>query len=278
MEPIEITIQKAGKERGTRLYINSKDLDNIRKKFGDDFFLFTEKKLKASLDANNSTILISSFDESPENENCTLMDPDVNFLNTIGDDLIYDFGEIDESDCHSLHFFMPVDGTGDNVWVAEVSINGRLAFYCVADKTSELKDEIERKALKHFPGLLALEAFDIKEFKADLVYSPVPGHIAMEAYKYIANKKLGNVEIPSHKSIPNDTELTPIVDMNKGSLNGLKVKSRGILAKFEIEAIANKDSKVKDVQLMMKDKKLAWKVISDKGTNFYDTITGKKMI
>ena len=52
--------QRAGNERGRRIYFDSKSLEEIREKCGDDFFLFTERTLQAFVDTNEEKIMLTS--------------------------------------------------------------------------------------------------------------------------------------------------------------------------------------------------------------------------
>jgi len=56
---LAISVQAAGKERGRRIYFDSKDIEEVRDKFGDDFFLLTDRKLLAFVDATEKKITIT---------------------------------------------------------------------------------------------------------------------------------------------------------------------------------------------------------------------------
>ena len=44
------SVQRAGNERGKRIYFDSKSIEEIREKCGDDFFLLTERTLLVFVD------------------------------------------------------------------------------------------------------------------------------------------------------------------------------------------------------------------------------------
>ena len=52
--------QRAGNDRGRRIYFDSKSLEEIREKCGDDFFLFTERTLLAFVNTNEEKIMLTS--------------------------------------------------------------------------------------------------------------------------------------------------------------------------------------------------------------------------
>jgi len=62
-EVIELvaSVQRAGEERGKRIYFDSKNIEEIRKKCGDDFFLFTERTLLAFVDPAEEKITLTSL-------------------------------------------------------------------------------------------------------------------------------------------------------------------------------------------------------------------------
>jgi len=53
------SVQRAGNERGKRIYFDSKSIEEIRKKCGDDFFLFTERTLLAFVDPVGEKITLT---------------------------------------------------------------------------------------------------------------------------------------------------------------------------------------------------------------------------
>ncbi|MCW3129597.1 MAG: hypothetical protein N2V75_05815 [Methanophagales archaeon] len=55
------SVQRAGNERGKRIYFDSKSIEEIRKKCGDDFFLFTERTLLAFVDPVGEKITLTSL-------------------------------------------------------------------------------------------------------------------------------------------------------------------------------------------------------------------------
>ena len=52
--------QRAGNDRGRRIYFDRKSLEEIREKCGDDFFLFTERTLLAFVNTNEEKIMLTS--------------------------------------------------------------------------------------------------------------------------------------------------------------------------------------------------------------------------
>ena len=60
-EVIELvaSVQRAGEERGKRIYFDSKSIEEMRKKCGDDFFLFTERTLLAFVDPAEEKITLT---------------------------------------------------------------------------------------------------------------------------------------------------------------------------------------------------------------------------
>jgi hypothetical protein len=56
-----VSVQQAGNERGKRLYFDSKSVEEIRKKCGDDFFLFNERILLAFVDSADGKITVTSL-------------------------------------------------------------------------------------------------------------------------------------------------------------------------------------------------------------------------
>jgi hypothetical protein len=55
------SVQRAGDERGKRIYFDSKSIEEIREKCGDDFFLFTERTLLAFVDPAGEKITLTSL-------------------------------------------------------------------------------------------------------------------------------------------------------------------------------------------------------------------------
>ena len=55
------SVQRAGGERGKRIYFDSKSIEEIKKKCGDDFFLFTERTLLAFVDPGEEKITLTSL-------------------------------------------------------------------------------------------------------------------------------------------------------------------------------------------------------------------------
>ncbi len=55
------SVQRAGNERGKRIYFDSKSIEEIREKCGDDFFLFTERTLLAFVDPVEEKITFTSL-------------------------------------------------------------------------------------------------------------------------------------------------------------------------------------------------------------------------
>ena len=56
-----VSVQQAGNERGKRLYFDSKSVEEIREKCGDDFFLFNERILLAFVDSADGKITVTSL-------------------------------------------------------------------------------------------------------------------------------------------------------------------------------------------------------------------------
>lgn len=279
MEPIVISIHNVGKERGTRIYFNSKDIKKIKEKFGENFFLFTNKKLLAYIDPINENIRITALENKA-----------VQSRSEIDSDMIVDYtghqlnlkeigrDEIDfDMDDSRLHFYLPIEGTGDKYQIAEVNIKDNLAYYCVASSLSSLKKEIHKKGNKYFPGLLDSRNVKINYLTDYLVHSPVPGFIAKRAFDKIACKKICNVEIPSNISIPNDADLTPLIDMGKGSIKDLKILKRTVLANYEINAIASQFAVVKNTTIKEINDEILWEVTTNKETLYFNPITGEKI-
>jgi hypothetical protein len=55
------SIQQAGNERGKRIYFDSKSIEEIKEKCGDDFFLFNERILLAFVDSSGRKITLTSL-------------------------------------------------------------------------------------------------------------------------------------------------------------------------------------------------------------------------
>jgi hypothetical protein len=55
------SIQQAGNERGKRIYFDSKSIEEIKEKCGDDFFLFNERILLAFVDSSDGKITLTSL-------------------------------------------------------------------------------------------------------------------------------------------------------------------------------------------------------------------------
>ena len=55
------SVQCAGTERGKRIYFDSKSIEEIKEKCGDDFFLFTERTLLAFVDPAEKKITLTSL-------------------------------------------------------------------------------------------------------------------------------------------------------------------------------------------------------------------------
>lgn len=53
------SVQRAGNERGKRIYFDSKSMEEIKKKCGEDFFLLTERTLLAFIDPSEEKITLS---------------------------------------------------------------------------------------------------------------------------------------------------------------------------------------------------------------------------
>ncbi len=54
-----VSVQQAGNERGKRVYFDSKSMEEIRERCGDDFFLFTERSLFAFVDTSDGRITLT---------------------------------------------------------------------------------------------------------------------------------------------------------------------------------------------------------------------------
>ena len=55
------SVQRAGNERGKRIYFDSKSIEEIKEKCGDDFFLLTERTLLAFVDPSEEKITLTSL-------------------------------------------------------------------------------------------------------------------------------------------------------------------------------------------------------------------------
>lgn len=284
-EKLIISVQDAGQARGKRIYFTNKDLRKLKEKYGEDFFLFQEKKLFAQVDFSNEKIIITPLSKvDVEIHKGATSDTDLQYDliepiessekgNKEFKDSIYELDELNYEP-PQLDFYIPMEGTGEKYWIAEVKIRDKLVFYCVAESISLVKKEIKRKAKKYFPGLLDLKNVQINYVNDYLVYSPVPGFIADSAYTQIAEKKINGIEIPAKISIPSDADLTPIVDMKKGTIKDIQIKTRELLAKYEIEAIASEKYILEDIKIISHNGEIIWKVRTNDGMRFFDPING----
>ncbi len=55
------SVQRAGDERGKRIYFDNKSIEEIKEKCGDDFFLLTERTLLAFVDPAEEKITLTSL-------------------------------------------------------------------------------------------------------------------------------------------------------------------------------------------------------------------------
>jgi hypothetical protein len=55
---LAVSIQRAGNERGMRIYFNSRSIEEIKEECGDDFFLFNGKTLLAFIDPSQDIITL----------------------------------------------------------------------------------------------------------------------------------------------------------------------------------------------------------------------------
>jgi hypothetical protein len=55
------SVQRAGDERGKRIYFDSKSIEEIREKCGDDFFLLNERTLLVFVDPAEEKITLTSL-------------------------------------------------------------------------------------------------------------------------------------------------------------------------------------------------------------------------
>jgi len=55
------SVQRAGNERGRRIYFDSKSMEEVKKKCGDDFFLLTERTLLVFIDPSEEKITLTSL-------------------------------------------------------------------------------------------------------------------------------------------------------------------------------------------------------------------------
>ncbi len=283
-EKLIISVQDAGKARGKRIYFTNRDLNKIKEKYGEDFFLFQEKKLIAQIDLSNDKITITPLTKfNPEkigatgdtvlkydqvNEYTTVVEENKEFAN-----FNYNLDELNYEPSQ-LDFYIPMDGKGEKYWIAEVILGEKLAFYSVGNSISIVKKENKRKAKKYFPGILNLKNVEINYVNDYLVYSPVPSFIADTAYNQISKKKINGTEIPAKISVPSDADLTPIVDMNKGKIKGLAIKKRELLAKYEINAIVSEKYNVEDLKITELNGELIWEVLTNEGKRYFDPFTG----
>ncbi|NVM53222.1 MAG: hypothetical protein HWN66_05925 [Candidatus Helarchaeota archaeon] len=277
MQPIIISVQDAGKERGTRIYFSYKDLKKLKENLGENFFLFKNKKLLATIDPINETIIISSFGKLVTSHSKITLRNELDSIMKLNDNMGSNLDNHEDFKKKRLDFYIPIKGTGDNYWIAEICIKENLCYYCVATSQTELRKNVQEISDKHFPGLLELENTQINYFTSNLVYSPVPGYVAENAFKKITKKKIKDIEILPSISIPNDAELTPIIDMDMGKINGLSLKKRNLLAKYEIIAIATKASSVKNAMIKEIDDKILWYISTMEEDIFFDAITGEEI-
>jgi len=56
-----VSVQQAGNERGKRIYFDSKSIEEIKERCGDDFFLFNERILLAFVDSSDGKITLTSL-------------------------------------------------------------------------------------------------------------------------------------------------------------------------------------------------------------------------
>lgn len=56
---VVVSVQRAGSERGKRIYFDSKSVEEIRQECGDDFFLLTERTLIAFIDPYKQKITLA---------------------------------------------------------------------------------------------------------------------------------------------------------------------------------------------------------------------------
>lgn len=56
-----VSVQQAGNERGKRIYFDSKSMEEIREKCGEDFFLFDGRTLLAFIDPVGGKITLTSL-------------------------------------------------------------------------------------------------------------------------------------------------------------------------------------------------------------------------
>jgi len=54
-----VSVQRAGNERGKRIYFDSKSIEEIKEKCGDDFFLLTERTLLAFVDPSEERVTLT---------------------------------------------------------------------------------------------------------------------------------------------------------------------------------------------------------------------------
>jgi len=56
---IVVSVQRAGEERGKRIYFDSRSVEEIKERCGEDFFLFTERVLLAFIDPSEERITLT---------------------------------------------------------------------------------------------------------------------------------------------------------------------------------------------------------------------------
>lgn len=272
VDPLVLSVHHQ-KERGARVYFSYRDLKKIREVLGEDFFLLNQKKLEAYIDPVNETITISASKDYNSTSNQSLIGSSTTILESIPE-------QSDDEDIFAptgLDFYIPIQGTGDRYWIAEVSVKGELAYYCIATTRAQLEREIHRKADMHFPELLDSDLVEIQDFSGYLVHSPVPGTIAGRTYNNIADKKLQDVEISASISLPNDADLTPLVDLGRGQIEGLTIRKRTLLAKYEVIAIGAKYARVDEATVMDYKNSLVWHLTTSNGDLFIDAISKKRL-
>lgn len=264
------------KERGTRIYISNKELQKIREKYGDDFFLFNGGKVVAQIDPVNETMMILPVNAANTTSNHTMMMSNLDFVETLEQQIQAEVEE-EEYGQACLDFFIPITGTGEKFWIAEVVIGQKLCFYAVAPSKAMLEKDLIRKAKTHFPGLLETGEVEINYFLDSLVHSPVPGMTARNAFKNLSGKKVQDVEIDPQIAVPNDADLTPLVDVGEGKVEGLEIKKRKVLAKYEILALAEDMGAIQDAMVKVINGRLFWRVMTDRGEVCYDIFEGIKL-
>jgi len=54
-----VSVQRAGSDRGKRIYFDTRDIEEIKEKCGEDFFLLNDRTLIAFVDPEDSKITIT---------------------------------------------------------------------------------------------------------------------------------------------------------------------------------------------------------------------------